>query len=50
MVDGAYGSDTSGGDDNHTHADMDAAEMLLSLRAVDKTMPPTKRTRRGSKF
>jgi hypothetical protein len=47
-VDSAHGSDVSGGDDNHTHDHIDAAEILLSLCAVQNTMPPTKRTRRGS--
>jgi hypothetical protein len=47
-VDSAHGSEVCGGDDNHTHDDIDAAEMLLSLCAVDNTMPPLKRTRRGS--
>jgi hypothetical protein len=49
-VDSAHGSEVSGGDDRHTHDDVDAAEVLLSLCAVDNTMPPTKRTRRGSTF
>jgi hypothetical protein len=49
-VDSAHGSELSGTDDLHTHDDVDAAEALLSLCAVDNTMPPTKRTRRGSTF
>jgi hypothetical protein len=49
-VDSAHGSEMSGGDGNHTHDDLNAAETLLSLCAVDKAMPPTKRTRRGTSF
>jgi hypothetical protein len=40
----------SGGDDNHTHGDLEAAAMLLSLSGTGTTMPPTKRTRRDSRI
>ncbi|CAN9087616.1 unnamed protein product [Alternaria alternata] len=51
-VDSAHGSevDMSGGDDNHTHGDLEAAAMLLSLSGTGTTMPPTKRTRRDSRI
>ncbi|KAF1834379.1 hypothetical protein BDW02DRAFT_341721 [Decorospora gaudefroyi] len=52
-VDSAHGSEMSGADESHTHADIDAAQLLLSLSAVgvtDNTMPPLKRTRRGSEL
>jgi hypothetical protein len=51
-IDSAHGSEVemSGGDDNHTHDDLNAAAMLLSFRAMETTIPPTKRTRRGSRF
>ncbi|KAG9189040.1 hypothetical protein G6011_05908 [Alternaria panax] len=51
-VDSAHGSEVemSGGDGNNTHEDLDAAAMLLSLSANEVTLPPTKRTRRGSRF
>lgn len=48
-VDSAHGSEVSGIDDYHQgHTDMDAAEMLLSLRTAGHAMPPSKRTRRDS--
>jgi hypothetical protein len=47
-VDSAHGSEVSIGDDGRSHVDMDAAEMLLSLRTADSSMPPSKRTRRDS--
>lgn len=47
-VDSAHGSELSGGDEYHGHVDMDAAEMLLSLRTAGNVMPPSKRTRRDS--
>ncbi|EUC37487.1 hypothetical protein COCCADRAFT_85347 [Bipolaris zeicola 26-R-13] len=47
-VDSAHGCEMCVGDDNHSHFDMDAAEMLLSLRTADNRMPPSKRTRRSS--
>ncbi|KAI4658139.1 uncharacterized protein J4E79_007120 [Alternaria viburni] len=49
-VDSAHGSEVSGGDDDHNRDDVRAAEMLLSLCTGDKRMPPTKRTRCGSRF
>ncbi|KAF1845376.1 DNA-binding domain of Mlu1-box binding protein MBP1 [Cucurbitaria berberidis CBS 394.84] len=42
--------DSDGGDEVHSRGDIDAAEMLLSLSAADKRLPPPKRTRRGSKY
>jgi hypothetical protein len=48
-VDSAHGSEASGGDDNHTREDLKAAEMLMAL-GVEKTVPPMKRTRCGSRF
>jgi len=47
-VDSAHGSEASGGVDNLSYADMDAAEVLLSLCGGEDQMPPTKRTRHGS--
>ncbi|KAF2849849.1 DNA-binding domain of Mlu1-box binding protein MBP1 [Plenodomus tracheiphilus IPT5] len=52
-VDSCYSGRTSGGfssDNSHTHVEIDAAEMLLSLRTDGDTQPPTKRTRRGSQY
>jgi hypothetical protein len=50
-VDSTHGSEMSGGDgDKHTHDDLEAAEMLLSLSAVELTMPPRKRNRRVGRF
>lgn len=47
-VDSAHGSEMSGGDEYNGHVDVDAAEMLLSLRTAGNAMPPSKRTRRYS--
>ena len=48
-VDSAHGSEVYGGEDNHSHVEIDAAEMLLSLRDAENTMPPMKRPRRDSR-
>jgi hypothetical protein len=34
----------------HSLKDLDAAEIMMRLSAADNTLPPTKRTRRGSKY
>ncbi|KAF2704404.1 hypothetical protein K504DRAFT_472204 [Pleomassaria siparia CBS 279.74] len=46
---GSY-SENDCGDGIHTKKELDAAEIILALSAADKSLPPTKRTRRGSKY
>ncbi|CAO2655868.1 Nn.00g046710.m01.CDS01 [Neocucurbitaria sp. VM-36] len=48
--DSGQGSEGFGSDEVHSRIEIDAAEMLLSLRESDKMLPATKRTRRGSKY
>ena len=38
------------GDGTYTRKELDAAEIILALSAADKTLPPMKRTRRGSNY
>lgn len=39
-----------GGDGLHTRRELDAAKIILQLSAADKALPPTKRTRRSSRY
>lgn len=48
-IDSVHSPEMAGGrGGNRSHVDMDAAEMLMSLRTADNPMPPLKRARRGS--
>lgn len=48
--DHAWDSEEDCGDGIHTKKELDAAEIILQLSAADKQLPPTKRTRHGSKY